>query len=98
MDMSIKNVEYYIYLCVIGVWVFCSYITYTNIKNNYDLNETILICLLFPIMSFVLICSVMFCIYSYIDIGISCFEKIGTEEPWDFVEAFWFFNIFLDDW
>ena len=98
MDMSIKNVEYYIYLFVIGIWGFFSYITYKNIKNNYDANETVIICLLSPIISIVIICFVIFCIYSYIDIGISCFEKIGTEESWDFVEAFWFFNLFLDDW
>ena len=96
-----KDYDYFLYIPVISIWGFFSYITYQNLITNkdieYSFSEAILISVLVPV-GVTIICSfVSFCLYAYGSIGVSCFEKIGTDESWDLAETIWFFSMFLED-
>lgn len=96
-----KYYDYFLYISVISIWCFFSYITYQNLVTNKDFEysffEAILISLLVPIGVTVICSFVLFCLYAYGSIGASCFKKIGTDDSWDLAETIWFFNMFLDD-
>ena len=63
---------------------------------EYSSIETFILSLLMSIAIPIILSFVLFCLYSYVSVGVSCFEKIGTEESWDLLETFWFFSIILD--
>ena len=59
--------------------------------------KTFLISLLLPISIPVILIFCLCVLYSYVSIGLSCFEKIFTGESWDFFETLWFISLFFDD-
>ena len=68
-----------------------------NKAIEYSFLEAILISVLVPFGVTIIFSFVLFCLYVYGSIGVSCFEKIGSDESWDLAETMWFFSMFLDD-
>ena len=99
VKMQDKNHEYAIYISIIFIWLTSSYLYYQNyvINTDFDIYNSFALSLLMPILILFLTSFVIFCFYSYVSIGFDCIEKIGTDEPWDFVETMWFFSMLLDD-
>ena len=96
-----RDYDYFLYIPMISIWGFFSYITYQNLITNKDIEysflEAILISMLLPVGVIIIFSFVLFCFYAYGSIGASCFEKIGTDKSWDLAETMWFFSMFLDD-
>ena len=99
LAMQNRNYEYIVYISIIFIWLTSSYLYYKNymIDSDFDIYNSFGISLLMPIAILFLISFIIFCFYSYVSIGFDCIEKIGTDEPWDFVETMWFFSILLDE-
>ena len=99
VTMQNKNYESVTYISIIFIWLFSSYLYYHNyiIDNGFDIYYSFAVSLAMPILILFISTFVLFCFYSYVSIGIDCIEKIGTDEPWDFVESIWFFSMLLDN-
>ena len=92
-----KMIPYFAFTTIVCIWGSCSYISYNLMVDE---EKNLLEAAIFPIISLlsgicllIIFAAICFVFYSWVNLGVSCLSKIGTDEEWDIFELLWFVSI-----